>query len=68
MNLIDAHVTKVINKKQYTSPADWTPLEGITYDIFTVEYWDDGGGGQITDLWFKADLNMDIQPGYVFQH
>lgn len=68
MNLIDAHVTKVINKKQYTAPKEWNELADTVYDIFTVEYWDDGGGGQVKDLWFKAELNKDIQPGYVFQH
>ena len=48
--------------------ADTVSINGVEYDIFTVEYWDDGGDGQVTDLWFKADLKMDIQPGYVFQH
>jgi len=67
MNLIDARVTKVIEKKQYAAPNDWT-VPGTVYDIFTVEYEDEGGSCQVTDLWFRADENMDIQPGYVFQH
>lgn len=67
MNLIDAHVTKVIEKKQYIAPEDWT-VPGTVYDIFTVEYWDDGRERRIKDLWFRADEHMDIQPGYVFQH
>lgn len=66
MNLIDGHVTKVIEKKQFTAPDDWaTP--GKVFDIFVVEYWDDGGTGQ-KELWFDAEEKKDIQPGYVFQH
>ena len=67
MNLIDGHVTKVISKKQFTQPEDWS-FPGKIHDIFTVEYWDDGGGGRVKDLWFDADKNIDIQVGYVLQH
>jgi hypothetical protein len=63
MNLIDAHVTLVLSKKQRISP-----LDGTVYDVFTVEYWDDGRERRIKDLWFQADEHMDIQPGYVFRH
>ena len=67
MNLIDGHVTKVIEKKQFVQPDDWS-TPGKVHDIFVVEYWDDGGDGQITELWFDADRHKDIQPGYIFQH
>ena len=67
MNLIDGHVTKVIEKKQFVQPDDWVE-PGKVHDIFVVEYWDDGGGGQKTELWFDAEAHKDIQPGYVFQH
>lgn len=66
MNLIDGRVTKVIEKKQFTAPADWS-TPGKVFDIFVVEYVDDGGD-QKTELWFDADEHKDIKPGYIFQH
>jgi len=67
MNLIDGHVTKVIEKKKFTAPDDWGSSAGKVFDIFVVEYWDDGGTNQ-KELWFDAEENKDVQPGYVFQH
>lgn len=66
MNLIDGHVTKVIEKKQFVQPDDWS-TPGKVHDIFVVEYVDMGGSGK-TELWFDASEHKDIQPGYIFQH
>ena len=66
MNLIDAKVTKVISRRQFVQPEDYSN-RGKVYDIFFVEYVDMGGKGQ-KELWFDADKNVDIQEGYVFKH
>lgn len=67
MNLIDGHVTKVLEKKKFVAPDDWS-TPGQVFDIFVVEYWDDGGDGQTKELWFKEDEGNNVYPGYVFQH
>ena len=67
MNLIDGHVTKVLEKKKFTAPEDWAE-PGKVFDIFVVEYWDDGGDNLVTELWFEEDEGNNVYPGYVFQH
>lgn len=66
VNLIDAVVTNVIEKKQFTETDDWAE-PGRVHDIFVVEYEDMGGYGK-KELWFDADEHKDIQPGYMFLH
>lgn len=67
MNLIDCHVTKILSKLKYIATEDWGEFAGTVYDIFEVEYWDDGGISS-TQLWFREDENKEIDVGYVFQH
>ena len=67
MNLIDGVVTKVLSKKRFVAPIDWGELCGKEYDIYKVEYFDEGGI-HVTDLWFDAELNQDVQEGYKFLH
>lgn len=68
MNLIDAHVTKVLEKKNFIAPDDWD-RPGSEFDIYIVEYWDDGGQSKTpTELWFEKERHVNVDVGYVFQH
>lgn len=72
MNLIDAHVTKVLGKRNIDANKEWNlsandALYGRQYTIVTVEYVDMGGSGT-TDLWFARDKEPNIEPGFIFQH
>jgi len=69
MNLINGHVTKVLEKTKFIAPEDWGSSAGTVYDIFVVEYWDDGGQQkEPTQLWFLESEHKNVDVGYVFQH
>lgn len=67
MNLIDAWVTKIIEKKKYKADESWGKSKGKAFDIFVVEYNDMGGNG-VTELWFEESEHKNIDIGYKFTH
>lgn len=66
MNLIDAHVIRVISKRTFIPPKDWNTDKVFT--ILKVEYWDDGEDDQVTELWYEKGKEPDVKKGFVFQH
>ena len=72
MNLIDAHVTEVLERKEFDANTVWKlkegdTLYGKTFVQITVSYWDDGGDN-VTDLIYEKGTEPDVKPGFVFQH
>jgi len=72
VNLIDGHVTKVLNKREVEAATEWRLIEGDKlfgkkYTVYEVEYWDDGGT-DTKELWFEKGKEPNVKEGYVFQH